>query len=195
MKAVDNKLRVIQAVKALLEQKAFEDLTVSDLCVEAGVSRQTFYRCFKDKYDVAMWYTEQLTSASCRKIGITLGWRDGYLGHFRLLANNAPLVRGLSQSRDYNSIFHSTIRACEEDLREAYRQRSGLEPDELLTFQIHAFARTATECVTEWVESDCAMPPEQFINHFLTLIPAELFAALDLPPNPKATEGFVLLPL
>jgi AcrR family transcriptional regulator len=40
------------AIFALLEQKNFTKITISDLCGEALISRATFYTHFKDKYDL-----------------------------------------------------------------------------------------------------------------------------------------------
>lgn len=42
-----------QALVRLLAQKPFEQITVTELCGEAGTSRVTFYTHFSDKYAVA----------------------------------------------------------------------------------------------------------------------------------------------
>lgn len=44
---------IINAFVTLAAQKPFEELTVQDIMEEALVSRYTFYKHFKDKYEIA----------------------------------------------------------------------------------------------------------------------------------------------
>ena len=57
-------LRVKRTKKALTEafmklmcEKSFEDITVNELCDEAGVRRATFYKHYTDKFDFLTAYT------------------------------------------------------------------------------------------------------------------------------------------
>lgn len=56
MKKMDVRVRrtyqlLFQALKVLLKEKRFEDLSVLEICETAGVHRATFYKHFVDKYD------------------------------------------------------------------------------------------------------------------------------------------------
>lgn len=44
---------IFEAFYDLLIKKSFNDISVSDICVKAGVSRMSFYRNFKSKEDLA----------------------------------------------------------------------------------------------------------------------------------------------
>lgn len=48
--------RVRVALIKLLKQKKFEEIDVKDICNESGISRGTFYKHFKDKYDLVYQY-------------------------------------------------------------------------------------------------------------------------------------------
>lgn len=59
--------RVVKTNEALLEaffeiarEKCFEDITVNELCLAAGVRRATFYKHFGDKYDFISYATHCL---------------------------------------------------------------------------------------------------------------------------------------
>lgn len=61
------------ALLKLLETKAFSDISVSEMCKEAKVSRQTFYSLFGSKENVIIYelqnncrYTPATLSCSCR---------------------------------------------------------------------------------------------------------------------------------
>lgn len=43
---------ILNAFNTLIEKKNFEKITVQNILDEAGIGRATFYRYFKDKYDV-----------------------------------------------------------------------------------------------------------------------------------------------
>ncbi len=43
------------ALKELMKEKAFEKITVVDICDKCGKNRKSFYYHFKDKYDLVNW--------------------------------------------------------------------------------------------------------------------------------------------
>lgn len=43
------------ALKALMEEKPFEKISVSDICEKCRMNRKSFYYHFRDKYDLANW--------------------------------------------------------------------------------------------------------------------------------------------
>ena len=49
---------ITQAMAALMAEKRFEDITITELVRRAGVSRNSFYRNFRDMDDVLRRYLE-----------------------------------------------------------------------------------------------------------------------------------------
>ncbi|MBO7689481.1 MAG: helix-turn-helix transcriptional regulator, partial [Clostridia bacterium] len=58
------RLVILHAFDELVEKVGFSKITVSMLCEEAGVSRATFYRYFKDKYDVMNYNYKQMVDTA-----------------------------------------------------------------------------------------------------------------------------------
>jgi len=54
------KLALANSLKQLMIQKSFSEISVSNIADDCGLTRQTFYYHFKDKYDLMNWiyYTE-----------------------------------------------------------------------------------------------------------------------------------------
>lgn len=50
--------RLLSAMEALLLEKDYADITVTDLTRQAGVSRMAFYRCFSSKEEVVGRFVE-----------------------------------------------------------------------------------------------------------------------------------------
>ncbi len=55
MTANDSKKRFVQALKSLAKNEPVENITTEEIVKTAGLSRQTFYKYFMDKYDLAFW--------------------------------------------------------------------------------------------------------------------------------------------
>lgn len=50
--------RIVSAVRQLLDIYSFEQISVSQICAEACVSRTTFYRLFDIPADIIQWYCD-----------------------------------------------------------------------------------------------------------------------------------------
>lgn len=75
---------ISDALLRLLEEKAFSDISVSDLCREAQVSRQTFYSLFGTKENVILYelrhnccYLPEENTVACRS-AVFRSFCEGY---------------------------------------------------------------------------------------------------------------------
>lgn len=171
---------VLRALIELSNKTPFEKISVTEICKKAHLSRQTFYQHFRDKYDVAYYLSQVVVEDNFQQLGKSVGWHTAYLRTFKRMEEYSGALKHLSKSDDYNSLINCTIRNCEQDFINRYRDRFGADPDALLRFQMHWFAHLGTLVPTEWIESGCEPSAEQFVQYFLSLIPKELFEALDL---------------
>lgn len=72
------KLALSKALKTLMHHKSFSKICVSDIVKECGLTRQSFYYHFKDKYDLMNWiyYTETTRFISGHYTAEN--WTDGF---------------------------------------------------------------------------------------------------------------------
>ena len=56
------KYRMAESIKGLMARMPLDKITVKDIVADCGLTRQTFYRNFKDKYDLVNWYFEKPVS-------------------------------------------------------------------------------------------------------------------------------------
>ena len=57
------------ALEKLLDEKSFEDISVSEICELSTVRRATFYRHFKDKNDFYEWFLQTMTDQFLAEAG------------------------------------------------------------------------------------------------------------------------------
>ena len=77
-----------QSIKDLMAKQSLDKMTVTDIVKHSGMTRQTFYRYFKDKYDLVNWYFEKLADKSFRQIGNSSTLREGLIKKFTFLLND-----------------------------------------------------------------------------------------------------------
>lgn len=61
-KSQATKEKIFQAAKTILKKKGYEELSIKNICEEAGVSNGSFYHHFKTKDDLLSYYIEELPS-------------------------------------------------------------------------------------------------------------------------------------
>ncbi len=62
LKSRETKARIFRAARRILQQKGYEELSIKNICEEAGVSNGSFYHHFKTKDDLLSYYIEEQPS-------------------------------------------------------------------------------------------------------------------------------------
>jgi len=73
MQRKTTKVLLAESFWELAESKPIDKITVGDIIRNCGYSAATFYRHFKDKYDLIVWAYTQSVAAAMNQIGV-----DGY---------------------------------------------------------------------------------------------------------------------
>jgi TetR/AcrR family transcriptional regulator, fatty acid metabolism regulator protein len=110
------KLRIVDAMRTLLEERTFESLTISDIAVTAGVTEGLIYKYFKDKRDVLHHVLKEHYDHFLVQIDRDLQGIDGALNKLRKIiwssieryANHRVFARIiLLEVRNSEEYFHS----------------------------------------------------------------------------------------
>ena len=64
------KYKLAASVKECMKTQPVDKITVKNIVEGCGVTRQTFYRSFLDKYDLINWYFDKLVLQSFEQIGM-----------------------------------------------------------------------------------------------------------------------------
>ena len=63
------KYELADAMKRCMKTAPVEKITVKEIVEACGVTRQTFYRNFQDKYDLINWYFDKILLESFEHMG------------------------------------------------------------------------------------------------------------------------------
>lgn len=69
-KSKATKEKIFQAAKDILKKKGYEELSIKNICEEAGVSNGSFYHHFKTKDDLLSYYIEEQPSINPDVLGL-----------------------------------------------------------------------------------------------------------------------------
>ena len=79
------KYKLANGMKELLVHTPVDKITVKQIVDQCDVTRPTFYRHFKDKYDLINWYFDVLAQMSFKQMGISLTLREGLIKKFEFI--------------------------------------------------------------------------------------------------------------
>ncbi len=95
--AIRSQELICAAVRKLMGELPFAEITVTRICQEAGVGRKTFYRSFEQKEDVAALMIDRLREEYEQELlRIPIDEAAGY--HFRFLSRQMEFLRLLHQA-------------------------------------------------------------------------------------------------
>ena len=93
------KYKLANSIKECMKTAPVDKITVKNIVEGCGVTRQTFYRNFLDKYDLINWYFDKLVLQSFEQIGMGHTVGESLTQKFAFIVNekleigfNLPLV-------------------------------------------------------------------------------------------------------
>lgn len=174
--ALQSQRQIASAMMALLGEKPFSQITISELCKAAGISRQTFYTLFTSRENV-MVFTLQARYCDGPEIPAAAHAADGgsmlpwlcraYSGY---ILRNRNLIKLLVDNRIDYLLYDSFFEAmdnCECFLRGV----DGCTRSYAASFYAGGFACVARR----YAEEGCASSGDQLEALLMTLLSGRLF--------------------
>lgn len=95
LKSKETKERIFQAAKAILQKNGYENLSIKNICEEAGVSNGSFYHHFKTKDDLLSYYIEEQPSINPELLDIPSSKEDAKTAIIEVYLNYASYCKEL----------------------------------------------------------------------------------------------------
>ena len=156
---------IVEALVSLLQTKSFEHISVSELCLRAGVSRMAFYRHFENLQDVLKGHFRDQRHEF-------LGWlrsepeADLYsigLRFLQVIERERTLFRALVRV-NLQWILADYLVTGMERFRSEFRPleySSPLEKEYLIAYEAGGFL----SIISKWVGRDCRDPKEEVLRY------------------------------
>ena len=160
------KKALTDAMKQLMKEKAFEKISVTDICECCGMNRKSFYYHFKDKYDLVNWiyYTEFIMMAGLRQFSSAWDLLEAVADLFyrsQDFYRRALEIEGQNSFRDYFS----------ESTAPVFRLfASRIVPEEDAEAVIGYMADAFLIIMYRWLRQNCPGGPEEFTRRIRNVL-------------------------
>ena len=173
----DPKNRLIQAMRTLCERKDVEKISVNELVELAGVSRQTFYKYFRDKYELALAvYTSDVFFRADAEYRHSRDYQKTMGVILRAVKENPRLYQSLFRNADSQHSFLSQWHdfAVERDCNAI--GRANVTPD--VHIIVDAWVTATDKVFSDWILGGMKEREDYVLDVFVRLMPVELRAYL-----------------
>ena len=156
------------ALVVLLEQKDFRDISIQDICKEAGVNRSTFYAHYDNLYDLLKETQERAVSEFFETLGSAVGAPDiSKMTADELIFISpqylVPYLTFVKKNRRLYEVYNTSnafpIGEMDKQLIEnvfvPIYAKNGVTDKRIVEYMSHYFISGVTAITMEWVKRGC----------------------------------------
>ncbi|MBQ7906896.1 MAG: TetR/AcrR family transcriptional regulator [Clostridia bacterium] len=155
------------ALFRLIDRKDFEDITVSEVCKEAGVNRSTFYAHYDNTYDLLKETRDNFVSSCLSQYSekeLESDIRDMRVEEFVSERYILPYLKFVKENKRFFKIFISNAKDFDtDDLYDLLLERlwipscqkRGINDKTLITYMSKFYLNGLTAIVNQWISNDC----------------------------------------
>ena len=163
---------LFDALYALMTEHTIDEITVGDILEKSHVSRSSFYRRYRDKYEL-------LTDSYTRLLDHTFlhcmqgaSWRQSSIALYRILAEHPLFFKHAIIGRGPDSLYQSicdTVLSCVE--ARFAEQDKDLRADWRMFAAAKAYICGTMDVTCDWAQADMPYPAEELIDWLCAIMP------------------------
>ena len=169
------KYKLAAAMKECMKSASVEKITVTEIVETCGVTRQTFYRNFQDKYDLINWYFDVLAQMSFKQMGISLTLREGLLKKFEFIKGEGQFFAAAFSSESQNCLMEYDYQCIYQFYCDIIHKQGVDKIPEELEFLLRMYCRGSIAMTVEWATTGMKMSPEQLADQLIDAMPPKLY--------------------
>ena len=178
------KKALASSLKEILKTKPISKVTVSDICSNCGIRRQSFYYHFADLPELVEWICWTEGEEALKKNKGYDGWEEGFYNIFLAAKKEKPFIMNI-----YHSVSGDTLRSylfrltmpllqgVVEEIARAVRIQDITESDKCFIERFYSSA--FVDVMLEWVARDMEEDPKAIIEHLSPLVKGTIPNALN----------------
>jgi AcrR family transcriptional regulator len=170
----ETRRKLVEGLKTCMRHKPVEEITVKEICEEAGLSRQSFYRTCRDKYDLVNGFFDELLMSSFHQMGEGDDLYASLVNKFTFIKEEAVFFSNAFRTDVQNNLRDHDIREIEKFYLDLIVRKTGKEPDEKTKEILDMYCVASVYETVKWVKKDMPASPEQLAELMLRAMPYEL---------------------
>ena len=177
MKRKTAKEMLAESFRELAEKKPVDKITVQDIIDNCGYSKTTFYRSFKDKYDLMVWaYIRRQKEIMDQMDEPDYEWKTTLLeGAFMFDEQKDYLKNLLLHMTGYESFSKYMKQRHFEALRKCVFDASGEKELDIKTeMYVRTYCQGTVDLICDWIMGVYEVSPEELAEVFENCLPIPL---------------------
>ena len=174
MKGEKTKYRLAAAMKECMKTTPVDAITVRQITERCGVTRQTFYRNFLDKYDLINWYVDKLLARSFEHMGRGTTVLDSLEKKFTYIQEEKAFFAAAFRYDRQNSLREHDFKLILAFYENLIREKSGRPATPEIHFLLEMYCQGSITMTVKWVLGGMGLTPSQFAGLLVRAMPAAL---------------------
>lgn len=168
------KYRLADSVKRCMMTTPVDKITVQNIVDGCEMTRQTFYRNFKDKYDLINWYFDKLVLESFAQIGVDKTVCQSLEEKFEFIKKENVFFTEAFRSDDYNSLKEHDFELIMGFYTELITRRTHKPLAEEIQFLLEMYCRGSVYMTVKWVLGGMKQTPREMAVSLVEAMPPRL---------------------
>ena len=166
--------KLARAIKEEMEHTSLDKITVTQIVERAGVTRQTFYRNFLDKYDLINWYFDKLLARSFEHMGRGTTILDSLEKKFTYIQEEKAFFAAAFRYDRQNPLREHDFKLILAFYENLIREKSGRPATPEIHFLLEMYCQGSITMTVKWVLGGMDLTPSQFAGLLVRAMPAAL---------------------
>ena len=182
-KGEKTKYRLARAMKECMKVTSVENITVKQITEKCGLTRQTFYRNFQDKYDLINWYFDKLLAKSFEHMGQGRTVYDALVKKFTYIQEEQTFFAAAFRYDEQNSLRQHDFELILEFYETIICEKTGKIPGKNIQFLLEMYCQSSIYMTIRWVTGELTCTPEKLALLLVDGMPgklAEIFTKLGI---------------
>ena len=182
-KGEKTKYKLARAMKECMKVTSVENITVKQITEKCGLTRQTFYRNFQDKYDLINWYFDKLLAKSFEHMGQGRTVYDALVKKFTYIQEEQTFFAAAFRYDEQNSLRQHDFELILEFYETIICEKTGKIPEKNIQFLLEMYCQSSIYMTIRWVTGELTCTPEKLAFLLVDGMPgklAEIFIKLGI---------------
>ena len=173
-KGEKSRYRLARSMKEGMKHASVESITVKQITENCGLTRQTFYRNFLDKYDLINWYFDKLLMKSFEHMGQGKTIYDALVKKFTYIKEEQNFFAAAFRYDSQNSLREHDFELILAFYENLIKEKTGRMPEEQVHFLLEMYCQSSIYMTVQWVLGEVKTTPEKLARIVVDAMPGKL---------------------
>ena len=182
-KGEKTKYQLAYSMKECMETTSVENITVKQIVENCGLTRQTFYRNFLDKYDLVNWYFDKILTRSFVHMGQGKTVYDALVKKFTYIQEEQSFFAAAFRYDSQNSLRQHDFDLILAFYENLIYEKTGRHLEADTHFLLEMYCNSSIYITVRWVLGEISCTPQQLAQILVKGMPQvleELFTELGI---------------